>query len=93
MEPLKCLTHGELYERNVLFQQTRRSTKTDSNLYNNSRRQMSVEFDDESETEADENDADAKASSNVDITAIITGQTKMPSNIFKTISTIMSVRP
>ena len=41
---------------------------------------MSVEFDDESETEADENDADAKASSNVDITAIITGQTKMPSN-------------
>ena len=41
---------------------------------------MSVEFDDESETEADENDADAKASSNVDITAIITGLTKIPSN-------------
>ena len=38
-QPLKCLTHGELYERNLLFKQTRRS-KSDSQ----SRRQMSVEF-------------------------------------------------
>ena len=70
MEPLKCLTHGELYERNILFQQKRRSTKSESNH----RRQVSVDFDDDSETEADESDADAKASSNVDITAILTGQ-------------------
>jgi len=68
-QPLKCLTHGELYERNLLFKQTRRS-KSDSQ----SRRQMSVEFaaGDADEDELFECEAEAKALSNVDISAILT---------------------
>ena len=70
------MTHGELYERNVLFKQTRRS-KTESNS-NSRNRQVSVEFDDEgSEDGADENEAEAKAATNVDISAILTGHTKI----------------
>jgi len=67
VEPLKCLTHGELYERNVLFKQESNS-RSESNSHS-SMRQVSVEFNAE---DTEDNEADTKASSNVDIDAIIT---------------------
>lgn len=67
---MKCLTHGELYERNVIFRQTRRSK-----MESFSNRQMSVEFaatgDDEESDDADDIEAQ-RAQSNVDISAILT---------------------
>ena len=59
--PLKCLTHGELYERNLLFKQTRRS-KSESI----SRRQVSVEF------AAEDEEIELEVEQNVDISAILT---------------------
>ena len=65
--PLKCLTHGELYERNVLFKQTPRRSKTG----NGELVQVSVDFADE-EGDLDDDGNESKSSSHVDISAILT---------------------
>ena len=66
--PLKCLTHGELYERNVLFNHVRRSRSCPQN-----KNVVSEDFArDDSDDMEDESEADAKAASNVDISALLT---------------------
>lgn len=65
--PLKCLTHGELYERNVLFNHVRRSRSC--GLVKNV---VSDDFARDEDEMEDESEADAKALSNVDISALLT---------------------
>ena len=66
--PLKCLTHGELYERNVLFNHVRRSRASGGPVKN----VVSDDFARDDDEMEDESEADAKAASNVDISALLT---------------------